>query len=338
MYQSATLKLTAWYLAVLMGISLIFSFAIYWSNFHEVNVRLENYQQGLFMSDATSTLPEAVRTQLRIDQANQASAQMILTLLYINLFILGAGGMGSYWLARKTLEPLEQSHEAQSRFTSDASHELRTPLAAMRTELEVALRDQELDPTESRELLESNLEEVNKLIALSEMLLKLARLDHDKLEKKQLNLLELLNDTKKQFTGTAKRFDITAKKKKAVIYGNEPAVGELLHVLLDNALKYSPKNSRIAVRVFERRMMTGIEVSNESPPINPAQLEHLFDRFYRVDASRTKNNANGYGLGLAIAKRIVDIHHGDIDATAQGGRFTVIVLLPTFRKLPTPTT
>src|SRR5690606_27239432 len=109
-------------------------------------------------------------------------------LVYLNCIVLAAGGVGAYFLARRTLRPIEEAHEAQSRFTSDASHELRTPLAAMKAELEVTLLSKELDEAETREVLESSLEEVEKLTRLSDLLLKLSRLEYDKLERAPLSL------------------------------------------------------------------------------------------------------------------------------------------------------
>ena len=336
MFRSATLKLTAAYLVILMVISFVFSVAIYQLNFHEVNVRLENLQQGLtdptLRSLVMTTDQYKQQDELRLDQARQAAVQMILALLYLNAFILIAGGFGSYFLARRTLGPLEKAHEAQSRFTSDASHELRTPLAAMKAELEVYLRDDKLTIEEARELLESNLEEVDKLIQLSEMLLKMARLDYDKLEKKQINLVELLPSALKPFSRSKKRFDITTRKQ-AIVSGNEAAIQELMTILIENALKYSPERSRISIRIYERRTMTGFEIKNTGKPIAEDKLPHIFDRFYRADNSRTESGKNGYGLGLAIAKKITEIHHGYIQASSTDKETVFTFFLPNQRNL-----
>ena len=239
MFQSATLKLTAWYLAIIMAVSLLFSVAIYQINFHEVTFRLENLQKGLTSQFTSSTIYTAGK-DLSEDQAEQASFQMIISLIYINIFILIAGGAGSYFLARRTLRPIEEAHEAQSRFTSDASHELRTPLTAIKAEIEVLLRDKVLDPVEVRELLESNLEEVDKLIQLSEMLLSLSRLDYDTLTKEKLDLPQVLNGALKPYIVSLKRFDIRTRKN-AVIEGDKAAITELMNIVIDNALKYSPE-------------------------------------------------------------------------------------------------
>jgi signal transduction histidine kinase len=359
-------------MVILMGISLVFSVAIYELNFHEVNVRLENLQHGLVDPNArprihidstdTTTNPNATDTsnttttttdpngntvtgtniiendnfmnQLRQAQSQQAAINMILALVYINAIILVAGGFGSYLLARRTLRPLEHAHEAQSRFTSDASHELRTPLATMKAELEVYMRDDALSLTEAKELLDSNLEEVNKLIQLSEMLLKMSRLDYDKLEKNPVDLVELLPSAMKPFAKSAKRFDITTRKE-AHVMANESAILELMSILIDNALKYSPARSRISIRIFERRSrtMTGFEIKNTGPKIDEEKLPHIFDRFYRADNSRTESGKNGYGLGLAIAKKIVEIHHGYIQASSTDKETSFTFYIPNLRNL-----
>lgn len=317
-----------------MTISIIFSIIIFQLNFHEVGIRLENLQQGLLNTPTIDLNPSIISTldssKLLQAQSEQAAIQMLLSLVYINVVILVAGGVGGYFLARRTLKPLEQAHEAQSRFTSDASHELRTPLSAMKTELEVTLRDQKLDPIEAREQLESNLEEVNKLIQLSEMLLKMARLDYDQMDRTQVDLVELLHAQLKLFPKSVKRFDITTRKA-AIAVANLPAVTELINILVDNAIKYSPPKSKISVRIFERRLMAGFEITNSGPVIPADKLPRLFDRFYRGDTSRTAGDKNGYGLGLAIAKKIIDIHHGYLYVTSTEKGTTFTFYLPTVK-------
>jgi len=337
MFQSATLKLTAWYLAILLTISLTFSIVIYQLNYREISFRLENLQHSLMDSTFYPTLninndPSFTfgpNSPLSV-QSTQAAAQMILSLVYINLVILVAGGLGSYFLARRTLRPIEEAHEAQSRFTSDASHELRTPLAAMKAELEVNLRSAHLSEAESRELMESNLEEVNKLIELTQMLLQLSRLDFNKMDREPIDIVEVLNEKMKLYKTASKRFDITARKK-AVAIANEPAISELIGVLIDNALKYSPKGSKISIRVFVKRLMVGFQIHNTGTPIPEDKLTKIFDRFYRLDSSRTNGGENGYGLGLSIAKKIIDIHHGDLQVSSGEEGTTFTFYLPILR-------
>ena len=334
MFQSATLKLTAWYLAILMAISLTFSIVIYQLNYQEVSYRLENLQHNI-MNEFTA--PSLFSTYFKnyqdgpntllFNEARQASSQMILSLIYINLVVLVAGGLGSYLLARRTLRPIEEAHEAQSRFTSDASHELRTPLAAMKAELEVNLRDPNLEMEEARELLISNLEEVNKLIDLSEMLLHLSRLVHDKLEVEKIDVPVILEELIKRYSDDEKRFKVSGRKK-ALITGNEAAINELMAILIDNAIKYSPADSPIYVKISQKRGQLAIAIKNKGPKIPEEKIPKLFDRFYRADESRTSGAKKGYGLGLSIAKKIVDLHHGEITVDSSDDATTFTAYLP----------
>ncbi len=338
MFQSATLKLTAWYLIILMAISITFSLVIYQLNYREMSFRLENLQHSIFDEfNAPSPFGNYLDTYKNspdnplLTESRKASNQMVLSLLYINIVVFVAGGLGAYFLARRTLRPIAEAHEAQSRFTSDASHELRTPLAAMKTELEVNLRDPKLGIGEARELLESNLEEVNKLIQLSEMLLHLSRLDHDKLEVDTIDLPIMLDEILIRYPKDKARFDITTRKK-ATTLANGAAITELMGILIDNAIKYSPDKSVIFIRIFEQRGQVGFEIKNGGTPIPEEKLPKLFERFYRADTSRTNGAKNGYGLGLSIAKKIIDLHHGELTVSSSEEATTFSFYLPIVRK------
>jgi len=334
MFESATFRLTGWYLAILMSISILFSAVIFNINYHEIDVRLQNLQRSLveiapgvfYRGEA----PQEINTSRSIQTA-EAAIQLFWSLFWVNVGVLLAGGLLSYYFARRTLEPIEKAHESQSRFTSDASHELRTPLATIKTELEVSLQDPELSIDDARELLSSNLEEVNKLINLSEMLLKLSRFEHADLEKERLDLQVVLAEKLDNYYKDEDRFEIIARDN-IITEGNYAAIAELMGILIENALKYSPKKSPIKIRIFQHRGMASFSVQNKAKRIAPETLERLFDRFYRGDSSRTKSNENGYGLGLSIAKKITDVHHGSIKATNVDGGVKMTVHLPLYRK------
>jgi signal transduction histidine kinase len=340
MFKSATLKLTGWYLLILMSISILFSVAIYNVTTNEVGQRLEQLQTRFERRelDGLSTPPPWLITgdptyaQLRAEQNERASHNLLIALYYVNLLILIAGGAGSYFLARRTLGPIEEAHEAQSRFTSDASHELRTPLAVMKMELEVALRDKDLTKATMREQLESNLEEVNKLSALAQTLLQLSRLDHGKLEREQLSLNAIVDDVIKRYDKTGKRVAFNKSTKDHKLQGNRASIEELVTILVDNALKYSPDDSLVQITTSRRERKACLEVTNTGAGIAAADLPHIFDRFYRADAARTKSSAKtGHGLGLALAKQIVQLHDGELSATSAPNHATTFtVLLPLF--------
>ncbi len=342
MFKSATLKLTGWYLLILMLISILFSVAIYNIAANEVGQRLEQLQSRL-EHRGTTNLPvppwvvaqsDPSYAQIRADQASRANHNLLEALYYVNLVILFAGGAGSYFLARRTLRPIEEAHEAQSRFTSDASHELRTPLAAMKMELEVALRDKNLNKADMRNQLESDLEEVNKLSDLAETLLQLSRLDHDKLEREKLSLNDIVTAVVKKYDKTGKRIAFNPSAKDYPITGNRASIEELITILVDNALKYSPNNSLVQLTTSKRDRKACFEITNTGKGITPADLPHIFDRFYRADTARTKSSVQtGHGLGLALAKRIVQLHSGDLSAaSAPDHATTFTVLLPIFSK------
>lgn len=333
MFHSATLKLTGWYLLILMVISVLFSVMIYSVATGEIRDRLLDFQNRVEQPGSVGFLNDPnhrLITQWRDQQRDAAARSLLLTLAYINLLILTGGGVLSYLLARRTLRQIEEAHEAQSRFTSDASHELRTPLAAMKTELEVALRDPKLSKADMQELLASNLEEVDKLTTLSKTLLTLSRLDYASLEQTTVNLGDLANEVVQRYDKNASRVKLNIPKTAVAIKANASSIEELLTILVDNALKYSPAGSRIKASVSEQGRNAEFRISNGGDGIPADKLPHIFDRFYRVNDSR---NDGGSGLGLALAKEIVNAHKGELIVSSDAGKTTTFsVLLPLIRK------
>lgn len=335
MFTSATLRLTAWYLLILMSISGIFSVTIYNLASKEVNDRLSQLQTKIERVtgdfDVVVPLPERLDyIALRNAQHEAANHNLMIQLFYVNLLVIVLGGAGSYFLARRTLRPIEETHEAQAQFVSDASHELKTPLTAMKTEIEVALHSDSLSPDEMRELLKSNLEEINKLSNLSATLLQLSKLDHANLDKEPLEINTLISRIIRKYDKAGTRIIFTPTKRHASIDGNQPAIEELVTILIDNALKYSPSSSQVIIKTKRLRRGLQLSIANEGEGIKETDLEHIFDRFYRGDMARTKNSdTKGHGLGLALAKRIVEIHSGELTvSSAPNQTTTFIVLLP----------
>ena len=177
MFRSAYRTLTLLYVAVVMLISIIFSGAFYRVASNEINRGLG--RQTRFIQDMPITGGFVFHVQdledNRIAQLQDSSQRLRDNLILFNLLILAAASAVSYAFAKHTLKPIEEMVEAQNRFTADASHELRTPLTALRTEIEVNLRDKKLSLAQSKKLLQSNLEEIDRLESLSSALLKLAR-------------------------------------------------------------------------------------------------------------------------------------------------------------------
>lgn len=334
MFKSATVKLTIWYLVILSGIVLVFSLIIYQVASSEINSRLENIEQRLTggLSDSELELLNYDLTTIRALQAKQARENLFTNLAYINLLFISGGGVASYFMARRTLEPIEEAHDAQSRFTSDASHELRTPLAAMKTELEVALRDPKLSKVEMRELLSSNLEEVDKLSKISQSLLLLSRLEHSALPTRRLALDDITRRIVENNNRKASRIIYDPPERPLYVSAHQVSIEELVTILTDNAIKYSSPKSKVRVRLKRKNKKAKLEVINTGKGITPEELPYIFDRFFRADQSRTGGEKAGFGLGLSLAKRIVEMHKGDLSVSSEPHKETnFTVLLPLYQ-------
>jgi signal transduction histidine kinase len=332
MFRSATFKLTMWYLAIVMTISIVFSFALYNVTTGELNRGLNRETQRIdsqfpvFQNDPNL---EHMNTY-----ASQDANRIMLRLISLNLFVLVGAGFASYLLARRTLGPIEAAHEQQKRFTSDVSHELRTPLTALRMESEVALLNSKTSSAELRKTIKSNLEEVTKLDMLINNLLRLTQLEADELQQhfQRISSKEVVEAAVERVNKLAKARKITIKQtvKDATVLGDQESLVQIIVILLDNAIKYSPEGKTVTLGASTSNNEAIWRVSDEGNGIEPSALEHVFDRFYRADSSRAKSTTDGYGLGLSIAKMIADVHNGNITLKSRVGHgTTAIVLLPT---------
>lgn len=310
-----------------MSISVVFSVVIYNIASNEVNDRLRQLQTNIQNAPFPVDVPDRLNyAALRNAQYEAANQNLAWRLTYANIVILIAGGAGSYFLARRTLRPIEEAHDAQTRFVSDASHELKTPLAVMKMELEMALRDTHLSQQEAREIIESSLEEVNKLSALSSTLLQLSQFDHTILETTSVSLSEIVRHIVKKYDKTGKRITLTTPKSLALT-ANQTSIEELITILVDNALKYSPKDSVITVTLTKQDKHAIVTVANSGDGISPEDLPHIFDRFYRADTARTRNHkVDGHGLGLSLAKRIVELHQGELSVSSAPNHETIFTI------------
>ena len=332
-FHKPSIRLAGLYLAIMMVVSLFFSAIIYEQSVQELDRGLRRPSQVLQNrpgGGAVDDLRQALEAER--EELYETSQQRVLNRLIItNLAILLAAGALSYYLAKWTLKPIEEAHDELSRFTADASHELRTPIAAMQTETEVALMNPKLTLTTAKQQLSSNLEELAKLNKLTEGLLRLARLENNGLAKEDVDMKQVVKsavDRVKQ-QSTQKKIKIkTSLHGSSTVIGDEASLIEVLAVVLDNAVKHSPKGGQVKVDSSEGNKQVKIEVVDEGPGIKASALPHIFERFYQADPARSKQTQEGYGLGLAIAKDIVEKHHGSISATSKldkGSTFTVIL-------------
>jgi signal transduction histidine kinase len=325
--QSAAFKLTLWYLGIILMLSALFSVALYRVSYDQM-AATANHQH-----DAIERLPVPIGFEARRaefaqaidDQLANAQSTLLLRLLALNLGTLLLGGGAAYLLAGRTLRPIEEAMDAQGRFTADASHELRTPLTAMRAEIEVALREKHLSVSDARHLLDSNLEEISKLEALSGGLLRLARFENgiDPASVIDVPVRDLFEAAIDRLQGplAQRHIELDVEAGSETVAGDQASLTELLVILLDNAIKYSPDKTTVKLTSHATAQSVRLTIADQGVGIKASDLPFIFHRFYRADRSRSKEHIDGYGLGLSIAQRIVDLHHGEIsvDSTPDKG-------------------
>ncbi|MBX4190597.1 HAMP domain-containing histidine kinase [Candidatus Saccharibacteria bacterium] len=327
MFHSAALKLTVWYLAIIMTISLVFSLSLY--NVSKIDlVRNVNRQIGYFTNLLGPDESFNYR-QLRSRQLGEDLRHLKTNLFIFNLLVLMSGGVASYWLARRTLEPIEQTMEGQARFASDASHELRTPLTVMITENEVALRSKNLTKAGAAQIIKSNLEEAVKLKSLAEGLLRLTT-SGGKIENPQpVTVKQAIDEAISRHNKAAafKKIKISNGIENLKVSGDKDSLTELFSIFLDNAIKYTPSGGSVNFSGRRRHKDVLVQITDSGQGIKKTDLAKIFDRFYQADSSRHKSSDGGYGLGLAIAKKIAEAHHGHIEVTSTLGRGSVFILI-----------
>jgi heavy metal sensor kinase len=236
------------------------------------------------------------------------------------------------------LDRLEGSFKQMIQFTADASHELRTPLTVIRGNLELVLRNRAAtnsspQTAEAQETLVQTLEETERLSKTVSQLMELTQLDSGEiqLEHEVFDLTELVATTADQMKLLAEDKQIqleTQLSPKVKVEGDRYRLKQVLLNLIDNAIKYCPSGTSIQIRLALDDFGCMLEVKDNGPGIPRAEIQRLFDRFYRIDKARSRE-IGGSGLGLSICKSICEGHGGRIEAESDLGRGSIFrVTLP----------
>lgn len=327
LFERTTTKSVLSYLTVIMIMSLSFSGAVYHLSRRALDSQLSS-------PDIRITDPDGYvlgrRDVERIKDYIQLRSLELLIALNIGIF--GVGILVSYILTWMTLKPIKDSTQAQIQFVSDASHELRTPLATIQTMNEVALRSKNITTASSRLTFQKNIEQVIKLRTLTDSLLSLAKIENDT-EFSTVNLADVVVDALNTVVDRALVKNIRIDDNIPDIYVNadQPTLTQAIVTLLDNAIKFSPNDSTVYVVATPHKSHIELSIKDEGPGVDPAHLPHIFDRFYKADESRTKseNGAGGYGIGLSLAKKLIEYHQGKISVSSELGKgATFVVELP----------
>lgn len=238
------------------------------------------------------------------------------------------------------LDRIEAAFQRQRQFSTDAAHELRTPLAIMQTGLEVTLSRARGAP-EYHAALVSIQEEVQRLTQLANTLLLLARADAHELplEIRTVDLNLLLLAVIEQFAPAANAKGITLAHHippGLSLQADQDRLIQVIFNLLDNAVKYTPEGGQVRVSAEAADHAAAVTIADSGPGIPAEDQAHIFDRFYRADSSRNRARG-GFGLGLAIARRIVELHGGTIRVISQPGHGAqFIITLPARVRTPAP--
>jgi signal transduction histidine kinase len=327
MFRSATFKLTVWYMIIIVFITLTFSFVVYRLAVNELANGLA-HQSARFLDE----FPAFSSNLLSRERSELASGrqQIIGNLVVFNIAVLVTAGFGSYALARRTLQPIETAHEQQKRFTADVSHELRTPLTAIHMETEVALMDKKAGKSQLREALMSNLEETTKLEQLINNLMRLSKLEATELQQTftRQKLEEVVKDAIAGIKplSARRKVKVTSGTIPGTVMGDHASLVQLLTVLIENAIKYSPAGSEVHLTGSRHGDEMTVSIHDQGIGIEPKALEHIFERFYRADKARASGDTPGFGLGLSIAKQIADTHNGTITLKSRSGHGTTAVI------------
>jgi two-component system sensor histidine kinase MprB len=220
------------------------------------------------------------------------------------------------------LDTLERSIAAQRQLVADASHELRTPITSLRTNIEVLAEAESLPPDERARLLADVEEQTTELGMLVADLIELARGDEPRRETEDVRLDDLVRESLHRARRYAPGIDFEEDLAPAVVEGTRERLARAVNNLLDNASKHSPPGGVVEVRVDAH----GVRVRDHGTGVDPADLPHLFDRFYRGASSRGRP---GSGLGLAIVRQVAEQHGGSVHAAnAPGGGAEFTLELP----------
>lgn len=256
-----------------------------------------------------------------------AQNAMLIRILVIALFFALCMTLVFAIFSRKILEPFDRNQRMQKQFITDASHELKTPLAVISANADV-LKYKGGD----NEWVENITSQTQRMARLINQLLVLARMEEmgDRIEKEPVNFSEIVNGSVAKLREIFAQKNVTLETEIApdvTITANRNQMENLCDILIENASKYVDENGKAVVRlsVSAGKRVT-FSVSNTAEQAGYMDCEKIFERFYRTDQSRT-SSTGGHGIGLSIAKRIVEQHKGSIAATTKDGEVTFTVRL-----------
>ena len=306
---------------------------------HELpgDIRLRLHAERFTLRDGTPLVAAAAADRVELEDRYAWLIAAFGAAAVLAVVLVAGGG---WFLVRKSTEPVERSIQYMRRFMADAAHELRTPITVVRSTAEIALQ-QEREPAAYVAAIRRVEAESRRLGRIVEDLLTLARADAGErpVERARVYLDDVVLDAAGSASPLAAAREVQLavdQYEEAELQGDAVLLHQLVMILLDNAIKFTPAGGRVSVRVGAEARHATLVVEDTGPGITDEQLPHVFDRFWRGDPARRRRGAtpgdladhspDGAGLGLAIARWIAEVHGGEIHAeipAAGGARFTV---------------
>ncbi len=236
----------------------------------------------------------------------------------------------SNFLTNRSIQPIAEAFEKQKQFIADASHELKTPLTVIHTNIDTVLANPQDSVKSQEKWLQYVKLEVERMGKLTNDLLYLTHIDHTDVKTlfASFNFSQMVENA--ALTMEATMFEKNLHFEYAIdpdlfLYGNREQLMQVVMILLDNASKYTPEREQVRLCVTTQNQHIVLSVSNTGVGIEKDQLPKIFDRFYRIDPSRSKQTT-GYGLGLAISKAIIEQHGGKISVQSEPDTYTTFTI------------
>lgn len=273
-----------------------------------------NYMKQLNSSGTTIAFYDTTENQKNM-------RALIITLVICAVLAIGFFYVASFFLSRWCIRPIAQSWAQQQNFVADASHELKTPLTVILANTSILTEAPDATIKEKEKYIHYIQDEANHMSCLVNDMLFLAKSDiqSEATPMMSANLTDIFMNSILTFEAVAYEKNIQLDSDLAdnlIVKGSEQQLAQLCNILLDNACKYTDENGHIQATLSKQNGFVHLLVNNSGAPIPSEQLPYLFDRFYRADEARTRKKS-GYGLGLSIAARIAEIHHGKIEVTSS---------------------
>jgi signal transduction histidine kinase len=307
-FKRARLKLTGWYVLISTAMLAVFTLAAWGAEKNAFSKIEKTFVDPVARPRLTEVLERS------IDNFEHDFWEKLLTLDAVLLLL---ATLGSFWLSGITLAPIEEMHKEQEEFAGDASHQLRTPLTIIKTELLTVKKTEKNIPKKYEEVFDSVLEEVGRMQRLVEGLLMLVRQEEG--QEERLELMRIAKGVAEKVISIAreKKIQIKVEGKEVRIRAVKEGVEQVVWILVENAVKYSPEGGVVELTVEEDRSTAILKVKDEGIGISKEDSKKIFERFYRGGSGR---KVKGTGLGLAIAKKLVKTHGGELSVTSEVGK------------------